>query len=155
MKAVVLERSYGCLNMHLVVPISKLPYIPPPQYWGSLPDGEIRRLGITPVWLSSQGRRDAELCLRLQAKSPIDYITEATVHGEWKVRKHQGIIYALKTTNLLRYANPNKPIPSGAERDALFEYLIEELRRQCQQWGSSGAVLFTLIHEAAKQYAKR
>lgn len=154
MRKVVLERSYGSVRLHLVVPLSELPFIPPPQWNRNIPNGEIKRYGVEPVWLTARGRIDAELCLRLQGvDDTYDYITSATVHGRWKKRLHQGIIYAVrgKSISLASYANPRKPIPSRAERDALFEHLLEILESNADLPAEK---LFVLLKEEAKRYGR-
>ena len=130
-KAIAIERTYGRLCIHLIIPISELPYTPPPQYSGKIPNSVIEKVA-SPVWLSSTGVSDTRKCLRIQGLEPSDYITPATVHGEWKVQKHQGIVYAIKSKDVTDYANPSKPIPASWEVERLFENLLMRIKNNIQ-----------------------
>lgn len=113
-RVVVIFRNYGALYKANIIPLSALPYSPAPQYLHSLPNGKIAQVA-TPVWLSAQGVADVREHLKLQGLQPTDYITPATVHGNWKVTMHQGIIYATEIKDITRQANPHKPFPSSTE----------------------------------------
>lgn len=119
-------RNNGCLFFAKIVPISSLPYRPPLQYYGNVPDGEIRKVA-EPVFLCNKGLADVKKCLEIQGLDQYEYITSATVHGPWKAQPHQGIIYTKKLYNITRAANPYKPIPSSAEISELFEKLVKLL----------------------------
>ncbi|MCW1309520.1 MAG: hypothetical protein QXP04_02410 [Candidatus Nanoarchaeia archaeon] len=115
-------RNYGVLFFATIVPISSLPYRPPRQYYGNVPD-EIT--GAEPVFLCNRALADVQKCLEIQGLDQYDYITPATVHGPWKAQPHQGIIYTKKLYNITRAANPYKPFPSSFEINELFEKLLK------------------------------
>ncbi|MEM3895426.1 hypothetical protein [Thermofilum sp.] len=120
-------RKYGCLFFAKIIPIQALPYRPPRQYYGSRPNGEIRKVA-EPVFLPNRGVCDVRICLEIQGLQSYDYITPATVHGEWKKQLHQGIIYATSLYNITHAANPYKPFPSSTEVNELFEKLLNFFR---------------------------
>lgn len=124
---IVVDGSYGCVVLLQIIPISKLPYKPEPQYSGNLPNNEIKKVA-TPRWLSSYGVSTVAKSLRVQGLDPADYITPSTVHGMWKVKKHQGIVYSVNQQDITHLANPEKPIPSSIERQQLINRIIDILR---------------------------
>jgi len=81
-------------------------------------------------WLCAYARREVHFQLKEKGLDPYNYISPATVHGKWKIQKHQGIIYPTKIANLTKYANVEKPIPSRKE--------IEELEKEIQKFINSG-----------------
>jgi len=127
MKTIVAFRNYGSLYLAEIVPISELPYVPPSQYRGNVPDGGIRKVA-EPIFLCNQACNDVWKCLNSLHLDYDSYVTHATVHGEWKARKRQGVIYAKHVENITHYANPNKPIPSSAEIEALFMSILSRIK---------------------------
>ena len=118
-------------QIHLIIPISQLPHAPPPQYFGELPsDPEILKIA-KPVWLSAKNRELVEMQLHIHDANTCDYITPATVHGEWKKKLHQGIIYSKKSYDFFPILQKlyNKPVPSSAEIRAVEQELIEEIKK--------------------------
>jgi len=128
MRAVVIDRSYGSLILRLIVPLSSLPFKPNPQYNSSLPNGTIEKAGLKPIWLSTAGKTSVIESLHVQGLNPEEYITPATVHGRWKCKMHQGIVYQIAELDLTFVANPSKPIPSREEIDKLYSSLLNLLR---------------------------
>jgi len=130
MRAVIVDRSYGSLILRLIVPLSSLPFKPNPQYNSSLPNGAIEKAGLKPIWLSTAGKISVSESLHVQGLDPDEYITPATVHGRWKCKKHQGVIYQInsKELDLTFVANPSKPIPSREEIDKLYSSLLNLLK---------------------------
>jgi hypothetical protein len=111
-----------------IIPISMLPYEPGPQYEHELPDSEISKVA-KPVWLTTKAKQDVRSCLEVQGLEPSDYITSATVHGDWKITMHQGIIYAKSVKDITREADPSKPVPSSRDISLLFEEKRVALRK--------------------------
>jgi len=127
MNPVVAFRNYGSLYLAEIVPKSELPYVPKPQYRGNVPDGEIRKVA-EPIFLCHQACNDVWKSLNVRNLDYDAYVTPATVHGEWKARKRQGVIYAKRVKNITYYANPYKPIPSSAEIEALFMSILDRIK---------------------------
>jgi hypothetical protein len=124
----VFFRNHGCVYEADIIPIALLPYKPGPQYEYNIPNSEIKKVA-KPIWLSALGKHDVRECLLRQGLEPSDFITAATVHGEWKIKLHQGVVYAKRMVDITSEANPSKPYPARWERDLLFYSKLEKLKR--------------------------
>jgi hypothetical protein len=77
-----------------VVPLSQVKYcVVSRHYGGKIEDGFVSQ-GLELLYLSAPRRCFVEYSLALQGLRPHDFVEPVTVHGEWKVRKHQGIAFA-------------------------------------------------------------
>jgi len=89
------RRTYA--HMAYIVPLSQVKYkVVSRHHRGKLADG-YKAQGYSPLYLSAFQRGLVSQSLRLQSFEPSDYIEPVTVHGEWKIRKHQGYCFALAT----------------------------------------------------------
>lgn len=122
----VFFRNHGCLFQAVIAPLDQLPFVPSPAYEGKVPDGTIEAAGLTPIFLCTKAKGDVRECLQRQGVNFDAYVTPATVHGTWKLRKHQGVIYAVEK-DLTHQVNPHKPFPSRAEIADLFMRLLATL----------------------------
>ena len=80
----------------IAVPIS---YVEPKiktVYFGG--EVEYEKDDVEDVFLSARMRRIASYCLKLLGLNPSDYIIPVTVHGSWKSKLHQGILFVKKYT---------------------------------------------------------
>jgi hypothetical protein len=80
-----------------IVPLSQVRYRVVSRYYGGkIEDGFVGQ-GLEPLYLSAPRRAFVEYSLELQGLRPCDFIEPVTVHSEWKVKKHQGYVFAKRT----------------------------------------------------------
>jgi len=89
------KRTYASLAY--IVPLNAVKYkILSRYHMGELADG-FKAQGYSPLYLSAFRRGLVSQSLRLQGFKPSDFIEPVTVHGEWKIQKHQGYCFAVHT----------------------------------------------------------
>jgi len=89
------KRTYASLAY--IVPLSAVKYKVVSRYHGGELANGFKTQGYSPLYLSAFRRGLVAESLRLQGFEPSDYIEPVTVHGEWKIRKHQGYCFAIHT----------------------------------------------------------
>jgi len=88
-------------------------------YRHQMPDGELEDKGITPIWITGNGDIFIKDC-----KDYSEYLTEATVHYEWKKKLHQRIAYATKIYFISCFRK-NGTYMSREEREELYNICVE------------------------------
>ena len=113
-------RNYGCLYMVDTVSLSFLSYVPPPKYNSNV----LYMTGYQAVLLYARGKVDAARCLRKRNINLHVYMLDAAVHGEWKHKLNQGIIFATNTKDITQYVSPSKLILFNDEINSYFNILL-------------------------------
>jgi hypothetical protein len=89
------RQTYACLAE--IVPLSQVKYRVVSRHLGGRIEDGYAEQGLEELYLSAPRRRFVEYSLALQGLRPHDFVEPVTVHGEWKVKKHQGYVFAKRT----------------------------------------------------------
>jgi len=89
------KRTYA--SMAYIVPLSQVKYKVTSRYHGGRLANGFEAQGYSSLYLSAFRRSLVSQSLRLQGFEPSDFIEPVTVHGEWKIQKHQGYCFAVHT----------------------------------------------------------
>ena len=113
--------TYGEPIIAEIAPLTEVSKINPsvfkPQYWGNMPNSNIEKQ-YTPIWVTGNGE------LHVKSSEKDAYYTPATVHGDWKLRLHQKIVYATRIYTPPTF-RPNGTYMSKQERQELFGICVE------------------------------
>ncbi|MEM1944088.1 MAG: hypothetical protein QXE52_08410, partial [Candidatus Caldarchaeum sp.] len=113
----------GALYIANIVPLKRVPDLPPYILGGELPD---ETGGFTPVFLTARAKQDVIVSLRAQGADPEQYILPASVHKH-KAILWQGIVFATTPPiGITEHANPDKPMPSSKEVQRLWNKLVND-----------------------------
>jgi hypothetical protein len=125
----VLFINKGFLELAIIKPIPPPEQLPPSRTWpisycteDQLPNGS--------YILMAEATAQVKYQLQQQGEDWTRYVIPYTVHGSWKAKKHQGLIFPVIIIPLTALANPSKPIPSRAEIDQLYEKLLPLVKAQ-------------------------
>jgi hypothetical protein len=119
----VLFINKGFLELAIIKPIPPPEQLPPSRTWpisycseDQLPNGS--------YILMAEATAQVKYQLQQLGEDWTRYVIPYTVHGSWKAKKHQGLIFPVIIIPLTALANPSKPIPSRAEIDDLYKKLL-------------------------------
>jgi hypothetical protein len=80
-----------------IAPLSSVKYQIVSRHHRGLIKNGFAEKGLKPVYLTAPKRSFVSYSLALQGFKPNDFIESVTIHGEWKIKKWQGYVFALKT----------------------------------------------------------
>jgi hypothetical protein len=122
----VLFINKGFLKLAVIKPIPPPEQLPPSRTWpisycseDQLPNGSYILHAEATFQVKQQLGEDWT-----------KYVIPYTVHGSWKAKKHQGLIFPVIIIPLTVLANPNKPIPSRQEIEELYQKLLPLIQAQ-------------------------
>jgi hypothetical protein len=122
----VLFINKGCLELAVIKPVPPPEQLPPSRTWpisysseDQLPEGSYILMGEAAAQVKEQLRQDWP-----------KYLIPYTIHGSWKSKRHQALIFPIIRIDLTRLANPAKPFPSRKEVDQLYSQLLPLIQAQ-------------------------
>jgi hypothetical protein len=125
----VLFINKGFLKLAVIKPIPPPEQLPPSKTWpisycveDQPPEGS--------YILMAEATAQVKYQLQQLGEDWTKYVIPYTVHGSWKAKKHQGLIFPVLIIPLTALANPDKPIPSRQEIDELYEKLLPLVQAQ-------------------------
>jgi hypothetical protein len=122
----VLFINKGLLQLAVIKPAPPPEQLPPSRTWpisycseDQLPEGSYI------LYAKATGQVKSQL-----GEDWTKYVIPYTIHGSWKSKKHQGLIFPVIIIPLTALANPYKPIPSRREIYKLYEKLLPLVQAQ-------------------------
>jgi hypothetical protein len=125
----VLFIDKGLLELAVIKPVPPPEQLPPSRTWPISYCSEDELPKGSHILYAEAAQQVKEQLERL-GEDWTKYIIPYTVHGSWKAKKHQGLIFPLIIIPLTALANPDKPIPSREEIDQLYQKLLPLVQAQ-------------------------